>query len=422
MSRSVIEVRDISKQYRLGKIGSGMLADDLRRVWAKMRGKEDPTLSLGEANVRAEKGSSDYVWALRDISFDVMKGEVLGVIGTNGAGKSTLLKILSQVTEPTKGSLRVKGRIASLLEVGTGFHPDLSGRENIFLNGAILGMSKAEIRSKFDEIVEFSGVDRYIDTPVKRYSSGMKVRLGFAVAAYLEPEILIVDEVLAVGDAEFQRKCLGKMQDVSEQDGRTILFVSHNMKALQSLCTRAMWLENGQMKKQGDVKEIINEYLYNAISSSGNRLTYPLADAPGNEFVKVLVVAVNNLTRPESEQFLITDELEAEFTILNQQIKGPFNLSVHLYTADDLHVLNVVSPILEPSPGEYTFRCKIPARFLNDIGYYLKLMVIENSRNIFSINRAITFEIGEEKRDVLWFGQWKGIIRPTFEWNVEKHG
>lgn len=420
MSRPVIEVRNISKQYRLGKIGTGMLADDLRRAWAKMRGKEDPTLQLGDTNVRSQKSDSDYVWALRDVSFDVMKGEVLGIIGTNGAGKSTLLKILSQVTEPTIGSLKVKGRIASLLEVGTGFHPELTGRENVFLNGAILGMSKTEIRAKFDEIVDFSGVDRYIDTPVKRYSSGMKVRLGFAVAAYLDPEILIVDEVLAVGDAEFQRKCLGKMQDVSQQNGRTILFVSHNMKALQSLCTRVVWLEDGTKKKEGDVKEVINEYLYNTITATQNRIVYDDTNAPGTDAVKIMEIAATNLTRPSEEKFYITDEIGLEFRIVNKAIKGPFNLSLHLFTADDLHVLNVVSPVMEPTPGEYVFHCRIPANFLNDIAYYIKLMVIENSRNIFSISNAISFEIGEEKRDVLWFGQWKGIVRPAFEWNVEK--
>src|ERR1044072_5204342 len=246
----VIQVRDISKQYRLGKIGAGTLADDFRRTIARMRGKEDPTLAIAEKNNRTAKGSSEYVWALQNVNFDVNRGEVLGIIGRNGAGKSTLLKILSQVTEPTTGSIKIRGKVASLLEVGTGFHPDLSGRENVFLNGAILGMTKAEIKSKFDEIIDFSGVERYIDTPVKRYSSGMKVRLGFAVAAHLEPEILIVDEVLAVGDAEFQRKCLGKMKNVAG-DGRTVLFVSHNIFAMRSLCTRAILIEEGTVTRDG---------------------------------------------------------------------------------------------------------------------------------------------------------------------------
>lgn len=237
MSEIVLQIDKISKQYRLGKIGTGTFSHDLNRWWHRIRGKNDPYLKIGEENDRSKLGNSDFIWSLRDISFEVKRGETLGIIGRNGAGKSTLLKILSQVTPPTTGEVRVKGRIAALLEVGTGFHPELTGRENIFLNGAILGMNKFEIKNKLDEIVDFSGVARFLDTPVKRYSSGMLVRLGFAVAAHLDPEILIVDEVLAVGDAEFQQKCLGKMKDVS-CEGRTILFVSHNMAAVKSLTNR----------------------------------------------------------------------------------------------------------------------------------------------------------------------------------------
>ena len=237
------------------------MAHDLNRAWHRVRGKEDPYLKIGEENDRSKKGSSDYVWALRDINFDVKQGEVLGIIGRNGAGKSTLLKILSRTTSPTTGSIKIKGRVASLLEVGTGFHPELTGRENIFLNGAILGMTKQEIKSKFDEIVDFAGVERYIDTPVKRYSSGMYVRLAFGVAAHLEPEILIVDEVLAVGDAEFQKKALGKMKDVSGRDGRTVLFVSHNMSAISTLCDRVMVLENGKSSFNGEIRRGLEYYL-----------------------------------------------------------------------------------------------------------------------------------------------------------------
>src|SRR5436190_15090923 len=226
---TAIKVENVSKLYRLGQVGTGSLAHDINRWWHKLRGKEDPYLKIGESNDRTQKSNSEYVWALKDIDFEVKQGEVLGIIGRNGAGKSTLLKILSRTTSPTTGSVKIKGRVASLLEVGTGFHPELSGRDNIFLNGAILGMTRLEIKSKFDEIVDFAGVERYIDTPVKRYSSGMYVRLAFGVAAHLEPEILIVDEVLAVGDAEFQKKALGKMKDVSTQQGRTVLFVSHQM-------------------------------------------------------------------------------------------------------------------------------------------------------------------------------------------------
>ncbi|GLB52039.1 ABC transporter ATP-binding protein [Neptunitalea chrysea] len=257
----ILKAENISKQYRLGLVGTGTLSHDLNRWWYKVRGKEDPYLKIGDTNDRSKKGSSDYVWALKDINFEVKQGEVLGIIGKNGAGKSTLLKILSRVTSPTTGIIKTGGRIASLLEVGTGFHPELTGRENIYLNGAILGMSKAEITSKLDEIVAFSGCERYIDTPVKRYSSGMKVRLAFAVAAHLEPEILVVDEVLAVGDAEFQKKAIGKMQDISKGDGRTVLFVSHNMAAVKNLCTRGIILENGGVKFEGDIDSSVDVYL-----------------------------------------------------------------------------------------------------------------------------------------------------------------
>jgi lipopolysaccharide transport system ATP-binding protein len=261
MSNTVIEFDNVGKQYVLGSIGTGTLSQDLNRWWARVRGKEDPFLKIGETNDRTQKGESDFVWALRDITFNVEEGDVVGIIGKNGAGKSTLLKILSRVTSPTVGSIKVKGRIASLLEVGTGFHPEMTGRENIYMNGSIMGMTKAEINSRFDEIVDFAGVEKYVDTPVKRYSSGMIVRLGFAIAAHLEPEILVVDEVLAVGDAEFQKKAIGKMQDVSKGEGRTVLFVSHNMSAVKSLCTRGVLLSNGNISFQGSVDDTIYKYL-----------------------------------------------------------------------------------------------------------------------------------------------------------------
>lgn len=261
MSDTVIKVESVSKQYRLGNVGLGSFSADINRWYHTiLLGREDPYLKIGEENNRAVKAESDYVWALRDIKFEVKQGEVLGIIGRNGAGKSTLLKILSRTTAPTSGQIKIKGRVASLLEVGTGFHGELTGRENIFLNGAILGMTKTEIKSKLDEIIDFSGVERYIDTPVKRYSSGMYVRLAFAVAAHLEPEILIVDEVLAVGDAEFQKKALGKMKDVSEGEGRTVLFVSHNMQAVQNLCTSCMYLEKGFLVAKDRTNIILAEY------------------------------------------------------------------------------------------------------------------------------------------------------------------
>jgi lipopolysaccharide transport system ATP-binding protein len=265
MSNIVIQVSDLSKQYRLGQIGTGSLAHDVNRWWYRIQGKEDPYLKIGEENERTTSATGDYVWALRNINFDVKHGEVLGIIGRNGAGKSTLLKILSRTTAPTTGRIGIKGRVASLLEVGTGFHPELTGRENIFLNGAILGMTKKEISKKFDEILDFAGVERYVDTPVKRYSSGMYVRLAFAVAAYLEPEILIVDEVLAVGDAEFQKKALGKMKDVSNKDGRTVLFVSHNMIAIKNLCDKGIYMTNGKINFIGTAAEATNKYLQQSL-------------------------------------------------------------------------------------------------------------------------------------------------------------
>ena len=257
-----IKFENISKQYRLGLVSTNTMSHDLNRWWqTSIRGKEDPYLQIGDVNDRATKGTSDYIWALKDINFEVQQGEVVGIIGKNGAGKSTLLKILSKVTAPTTGRISARGRIASLLEVGTGFHPEMTGRENIYMNGAIMGMTKAEINRKFDEIVDFSGVERYIDTPVKRYSSGMTVRLGFAIAAHLDPEILVVDEVLAVGDAEFQKKAIGKMQDVSKGEGRTVLFVSHNMTAIQALCSKTIVIQNGSTVFNGNVNEGIDFYL-----------------------------------------------------------------------------------------------------------------------------------------------------------------
>ena len=270
MKDIILKAENISKQYRLGQVGTGTLSHDLNRWWHEIRGKENPYLKIGDTNDRSTKGESDYVWALQDINFEVERGEVLGIIGKNGAGKSTLLKILSKVTAPTTGSIKCRGRIASLLEVGTGFNGEMTGRENIFLNGAILGMTKKEIASKIDEIIDFSGCERYIDTPVKRYSSGMTVRLAFAVAAFLEPEILVIDEVLAVGDAEFQKKAIGKMQDISRSGGRTVLFVSHNMAAVKSLCTRGIVMENGKVAFMGDILESISRYFMSSYDSFDN--------------------------------------------------------------------------------------------------------------------------------------------------------
>jgi len=297
----ILKVENISKQYRLGIVGTGTIADDLTRWWYLVRGKEDPFLKIGESNDRSTKGESDYVWSLKDISFDVMRGDVIGIIGKNGAGKSTLLKILSRVTSPTTGTIKSDGRIASLLEVGTGFHPELTGRENVFLNGAILGMTKKEIESKLDEIIEFSGCERYIDTPTKRYSSGMTDRLAFAVAAFLEPDILIVDEVLAVGDAEFQKKAIGKMKDISSGDnGRTVLFVSHNMAAVQNLCPKSILLENGKIIFNGETNDVITHYL-----SSQNRNFTKLSEIENRQGNGSLLFKEGNIKGIETQNGII---------------------------------------------------------------------------------------------------------------------
>ena len=301
---TAIEFNHVSKQYRLGLVSTRTLSHDLQRWWTmNIRGKEDPYLKIGETNDRSTKGTSDYVWALKDIDFKVEQGDVVGIIGKNGAGKSTLLKLLSKVTGPTTGTIKARGRIGALLEVGTGFHSEMTGRENIFLNGAILGMSRQEISRKLDEIVDFSGCERYIDTPVKRYSSGMMVRLGFAVAAHLDPEILVVDEVLAVGDAEFQKKAIGKMQDVSKGEGRTVLFVSHNMGSIRSLCNHGILLENGGVKFIGDADETVNKYLVDNISYDGIEISNR-KDKVGNKKIEVTNIKfLNTDGRPISETF-----------------------------------------------------------------------------------------------------------------------
>lgn len=312
MSNTVIEINNVGKQYILGTIGTGTLSQDLNRWWANIRGKDDPYLKIGETNDRTQKGNSRFVWALRDINLKVEQGDVLGIIGKNGAGKSTLLKILSRVTSPTTGDIKIKGRIASLLEVGTGFHPEMTGRENIFMNGSIMGMTKAEIRSKFDEIVDFAGVAKYVDTPVKRYSSGMMVRLGFAIAAHLEPEILVVDEVLAVGDAEFQKKAIGKMKDVSTQGGRTVLFVSHNMDSMLNLCNKGTILENGGVSFEGGIRAAVAEYL-----SSGKSDVHYIQKNPSNK-VYIKEVRFKGTENQQKGSFSFAEKVSFKVTFSKQ--------------------------------------------------------------------------------------------------------
>lgn len=338
-----LKAENISKQYRLGQVGTGTLTHDLNRFWHKVRGKEDPYLKIGEANDRSSKGSSDYVWSLRDINFEIEQGDAVGIIGRNGAGKSTLLKILSKVTKPTTGKLYTNGRIASLLEVGTGFHPEMTGRENIFLNGAILGMTKKEIKRKFDEIVDFSGVERYIDTPVKRYSSGMYVRLAFAVAAHLESEILIVDEVLAVGDAEFQKKCLGKMGDVTKGEGRTILFVSHNMAAIGSLCNKGILLENGRLKESGLVSNVLDAYMNTENNNSTSIVFDEKTKRSGNGEIQFESVEVLNSEYQNINEFSIGDDVIVRLKIRNRSLLKKSELAVQIKTVEDIPVFHIMT-------------------------------------------------------------------------------
>ncbi|MBR1881602.1 MAG: ABC transporter ATP-binding protein [Muribaculaceae bacterium] len=333
MSNIAIQFENIGKLYHLGVVGTGTLSHDLNRWWqTRILHHEDPYLKIGETNDRSTKGSSDFVWALKDISFNVMEGDVVGIIGKNGAGKSTLLKLLSRVTAPTTGIIRAKGRIASLLEVGTGFHPEMTGRENIYMNGSIMGMTRQEITKKLDSIVDFAGVERYLDTPVKRYSSGMTVRLGFAVAAFLEPEILVVDEVLAVGDAEFQKKAIGKMQDVSKGEGRTVLFVSHNMAAIKSLCTRGVVLQNGMVVHQGSADQAVDFYLNHAAISQEGNIKDAITDK--KTFITIDEIAINGsisnqVTIKSNEEFLdlcitghTSEPISAEIKLFIKNMSG----------------------------------------------------------------------------------------------------
>ena len=343
MSRKVIEFDGVGKQYVLGTFGTGTLSQDLNRWWARVRGKEDPYLKIGEVNDRTKKGDSRFVWALKDISFSVEQGDVVGIIGKNGAGKSTLLKILSRVTSPTVGSIKVKGRIASLLEVGTGFHPEMTGRENIYMNGSIMGMTRSEITRKLDEIVDFAGVEKYLDTPVKRYSSGMIVRLGFAIAAHLDPEILVVDEVLAVGDAEFQKKAIGKMHDVANGQGRTVLFVSHNMAAVKSLCKKGVVMKNGGIEYTGDIESSVAHYLQIGNHSSEKKIIDRIKwKKPSMTINKVVI---NGSEKAEST--ILSDQKTLEIEIIGHT-EAPI-------TTDVMLVFNNKDgmPLATFAPGHY---------------------------------------------------------------------
>lgn len=426
MSDIAIRLEEVSKMYRLGQVGTGTLSHDMKRWWHKARGKGDPFQIVGEENRRDTKGG-DYVWAVQDISFDVSEGQVLGIIGKNGAGKSTLLKLLSRVTAPTKGVIKARGRIASLLEVGTGFHPELTGRENIFLNGAILGMTRPEIRRKFDEIVDFAGIERYLDTPVKRYSSGMYVRLAFAVAAFLDPEILIVDEVLAVGDAEFQKKCLGRMKDVSRGEGRTVLFVSHNMGAIKNLCEHTVLMEYGKVKYNGETANAIEKYLTS--DADMDRYVHWEDDKrPGDSTTKLNWIKIldedgrldKGLTTDDDvfvevcyDVFKTTKDLRIEASLFGYDGENIFSTSDFYYHGEE-RIKEV---------GTYTSTLKIPKKMLNMSRYYISINVgipnvkaiIRNLNLAFSIEALIYNELG-----IIASSKPPGHLHPVLDWKVDK--
>lgn len=428
MSEVVLRVENLSKQYRLGQLGTGTISHDLNRAWARLRGKEDPYLKVGEANDRSMAGGSEYVWSLRDINFEVKRGEVLGIIGKNGAGKSTLLKILSQVTTPTTGLVKIKGRVAALLEVGTGFHQDLTGRENIFLNGAILGMTKPEIKSKLDEIVDFSGVAKYLDTPVKRYSSGMMVRLGFAVAAHLEPEILIVDEVLAVGDAEFQKKCLGKMKDVSGQ-GRTVLFVSHQLGMINSLCHNAILLKNGNIAYRSTASDTVAHYIKNL---DENELKQPKIIFPErkDKDAHIKSARIMNSLGEEKLDFDVFEEIVVEIEYeLHKDLAG-VGVGLNIDRSGEIFACTSdtdVNPerLSERKSGNYVARVTLPnplkagSYSVSSIGIgFTNVGGIDSQSNVFSFN---VLENSFDPTYKSYASSRPGVLFTNLTWHITKY-
>ena len=442
-----LQIENVSKMYRLGVVGTGTISHDLNRWWARLRGRDDPYAKIAQTNDRtvnaiqrnsnakgagaARDESTDYVWALRDIDLEVNQGEILGIIGANGAGKSTLLKLLSRVTAPTSGAIRTRGRIASLLEVGTGFHPELTGRENIYLNGAILGMKRREIAVRLEEIVEFSGCARYIDTPVKRYSSGMKVRLGFAVAAHLECETLIVDEVLAVGDAEFQKKCIGKLGQVSET-GRTVLIVSHNMHVIRNLCSRGVLLGEGQVVKVGSAHEIVDHYLQMADVQTSQK-SWSVADAPTSERMRLLSVKVVDESGKPASTVRIDRRcaIEMVYDVLHDLDSGYAGLWLKdgagvevLSSGNKPNISSVVDRFgsRPMSRGRYCSVCWLPPDFLNAIHYLVTPWLgVGISDCQVLVEDAITFEVADTS-DMRgeYQGHWLGVIRPKLEWSTSE--
>jgi lipopolysaccharide transport system ATP-binding protein len=429
MSKDIIlKAENISKQYRLGQVGTGTLSHDLNRWWHQVRGKENPYLKIGDTNDRSTKGTSEYVWALQDINFEVERGEVLGIIGKNGAGKSTLLKILSRVTAPTIGSIKFGGRVASLLEVGTGFNGEMTGRENIYLNGAILGMTKKEIASKLDEIIDFSGCERYIDTPVKRYSSGMYVRLAFAVAAFLEPEILIIDEVLAVGDADFQKKAIGKMQDISKTGGRTVLFVSHNMSAIKQLCTRCIILNNGKVVNIGETSTMINEYLKINESSLGEVFD----DSEVEEGKKLKIKRVCLLNQKEEIVSEVDNSeksfLEIEFDIFIEGFGYDVSFCLQHLEYGPIFGTSIKDCNLETysseksEKGTHTYRVELPMIFLREGTYFVTVGAAIPKLEVLDLfKKELQFIIIDSISPVAKTTEGRsGVVLPVLKWEKQK--
>ena len=413
MSDIVIQAKNISKMYQLGSIGSGSLRRDMQYWWKReILKKENPNQYINGSN---KIDNADMIWALKNVNFELKQGEALGIIGSNGAGKSTLLKVLSRIIKPTEGIVRGRGRISSLLEVGTGFHAELTGRENIFISGHILGMKKTEILAKFDEIVNFSGVETFIDTPVKRYSSGMYVRLAFAVAAHLEPDILIVDEVLAVGDADFQKKCLGKMNDASNKSGRTIIFVSHNLQAVNNLCTNALWLEKGSVRSIGNTKSVVNEYLSTLHKKSSIKEFSTLNEAPGNDFIRVMYIELIPDLLDPNEVLDIRTPLTVKFRFYNASDNIVISTDLLLFTLAGECIFDIPSKPATYKKGFIEGECKIPGNFLNDGSYSFTLhFAKDTSSELFSYEECLMFDIADYRENINWYDKWWGHVRPDF--------
>lgn len=413
MTKIAIQVEDVSKLYQLGTIGTGSLKKDLHQWWAtSVRKRNDPFSA--ELSLETNVVNKSHIWALKQVNLDVKQGEVWGIIGGNGSGKSTLLKIISRIVRPTQGVVRGNGRLSSMLEVGTGFHQELSGRENIYLSGYVLGMKRQEIRQRFDEIVEFSGVGPFIDTPVKRYSSGMYVRLAFAVSAHLQSDILIVDEVLAVGDAAFQKKCISKMQDFSHNEGRTILFVSHNMQAVASLCQHALWLQRGKVVAMGPTKSIMNQYINQAqLSQLRQAWNYP-HEAPGNDTIRVKSIKLVSQSDEPDAPIDVRTPLAIQFQLWLMQDDLRLLTGIHLFSYSGECILDVMSPFNEYKKGLIEGECIIPGNFLNDGSYYISLIAYSDKWDeLYYHQECLTFEVEDHREKNMHFsGKWMGAVRP----------